>query len=250
MSKDGRIWLSHTGIENLNRCPRCFFLQYKKNIRHPEGIVSRLANRFDSVLKTYFDQYRTSGKLPELVLGKLEGQLQNPFQEKYYARINDNYGFWGKLDECLVNEKGEFIPVDFKTASSDPREKEVLSAYQAQIDDYIFLLNKDGKKTAGFGYLIFVFPDIGNNLHNGFPMIIHIVKLEGNPDKTTERINNAITVLESSSIPEPLPTCPFCSWLDRINLEIKNPFLMETISVKSRHRNKKKTDNNIQTSII
>lgn len=51
MSKDGRIWLSHTGLETLERCPRCFWLQYKKGIRQPEGIVSRLANRFDTVLK-------------------------------------------------------------------------------------------------------------------------------------------------------------------------------------------------------
>ena len=82
MSKDGRIWLSHTGLENLERCPRCFWLQYKKGIHHPEGIVSRLANRFDVVLKNYFDIYRKIGEIPPLVQNKLEGKLQNPFEEK------------------------------------------------------------------------------------------------------------------------------------------------------------------------
>src|SRR3989304_298418 len=124
MSKDGRVWLSHTGLETLERCPRCFWLQYHKGIRQPEGIVSRLANRFDVVLKNYFDSFRNTQELPPMVTGKLEGKLQNPFQEKYFVRINGDYGLLGKLDECLVNEKDKYIPVDFKASSSDPREKE------------------------------------------------------------------------------------------------------------------------------
>ena len=96
MSEDGRIWLSHTGIEGLERCPRCFWLQYIKGIRQPEGIVSRLANRFDGVLKNYFDSFWGTGELPPMVEGKLPGQLQNPFQEKYFVRINDKFGFFGQ----------------------------------------------------------------------------------------------------------------------------------------------------------
>ncbi|PIR80430.1 MAG: hypothetical protein COU25_00270, partial [Candidatus Levybacteria bacterium CG10_big_fil_rev_8_21_14_0_10_35_13] len=84
MSKDGRTWLSHTSLEVLERCPRCFWLQIKKGIRQPEGIVSRLANRFDAVLKNYFDKYRTQNTLPPMVEGKLPGKLQNPFVEKYF----------------------------------------------------------------------------------------------------------------------------------------------------------------------
>src|SRR3989304_8296225 len=122
MAKDGKIWLSHTGLENLGRCPRFFWLSYRRGIRQPEGIVSRLANRFDTVLKNYFNMYRP--QLPPMVEGKLEGRLQDPFQEKYFVPIDVRYGFWGKLDECLITEKNQLVPVDFKTASSDPREKE------------------------------------------------------------------------------------------------------------------------------
>jgi hypothetical protein len=220
MSKDGRIWLSHTGIETLSRCPRCFYLQYKKKVRQPEGIVSRLANRFDIVLKNYFDTFRDTNELPPLVRGKLEGKLQNPFQEKYFARINDKYGFFGKLDECLVNEKGEYIPVDFKTSSSDPRGKEILSAYQSQIDDYIFLLKEQRYPVSGFGYLVYVFPDLGTELHNSFPMIIHIIKLNGDPEKTKARIEKAIKALEAP-LPEPSENCPFCNWYTAMKIELE-----------------------------
>lgn len=219
MSRDGRIWLSHTGIETLERCPRCFWLYYRKGIRQPEGIVSRLANRFDIVMKNYFNSFRSTGELPPMVKNQLIGKLQEPFQEKYYVRLNDTYGFWGKLDECLVNENGEHIPVDFKTSSSDPRDKETLTAYLAQIDDYIFILKENGKKIAGFGYLVYVYPDYGKELHNGFPMIIHVVKLDGNPENTSKRISKAIPVLEGK-LPQPSKDCNFCSWLVKVKQEL------------------------------
>lgn len=219
MSKDGRIWLSHSGIENLERCPRCFWLSYNKKIYQPEGIVSRLANRFDTVLKNYFNIYRPLGQLPPMITGKLSGRLENPFNEKYWVKIDDQYGFWGKLDECLVSESGEYIPVDFKTSSSDPRDRETLPAYKSQIDDYLFLIQKSGKKIAGYGYLIYFFPDEGKLLHDGFPMIIHITKLEGDPNKTTQRIINARLVLEKP-IPEPSVGCPFCSWYENVKKEL------------------------------
>ncbi len=211
MSKDGRIWLSHTGIESLNRCPRCFWLQYIKGVRQPEGIVSRLANRFDGVLKNYFDLFRGTNELPPMVEGKLTGKLQDPFIETYFVRINDKYGFLGKLDECLINEKGEATPVDFKTSSGDPRDKELLPAYVNQIDDYIYILSKNHLKVSGEGYLIFVYPGHSNKLHDGFPMIIHVVKLKGNPKKTEKRIEEAIKVLEGK-MPKPSTDCAFCKY--------------------------------------
>lgn len=211
MNKDGRIWLSHTGLESLERCPRCFWLQYKKGIRQPEGIVSRLANRFDKILKSYFDIYRPDGGLPPLVNDSLEGSLQNPFVETYWVRINDKYGFYGKLDECIVNSKGELIPVDFKTSSSDPRENDILDAYKSQIDDYIFIIRKNNKQVAGYGFLVFVFPDHGKKLHDRFPMVIHTVKVEGDSKKTEIRIKNAIKVLDGK-MPRENRDCDFCKY--------------------------------------
>lgn len=240
MSKDGRVWLSHTGLETLVRCPRCFWLQYNKGIRQPEGIVSRLANRFDVVLKNYFDSFRLTGELPPMVTGTLEGKLQNPFREKYFVQIDDNYGFFGKLDECLVNEAGEHIPVDFKTSSSDPREKEILSAYQSQIDSYIFIVRENRLKVAGFGYLVYVYPDQSHKLHDGFPMIIHVTKITGDPQNTIKRITNAINVLESK-MPSPNPECPFCNWYEKIKVELE-----EKILDKKTSKVKKKIIENLQ----
>jgi hypothetical protein len=208
-----KTWLSHSGVDVLYRCPRCFWLKYNKKIVQPEGIVSRLANRFDKVIKEYFDNFRDKGILPPIIEGKLPGKLENPFQEKYFWDLNEKYGFWGKLDECLVLPDGSFSPVDFKTASSDPREREVFQAYQNQMDEFSFLLEMNGKKTSGTAYLIYFFPAESRELHNGFPMVIHIQPLKTYPDSVKPRLQEAIKILEGP-MPPPKGDCPFCSWYE------------------------------------
>ena len=215
-----KIWLSHSGIDVLYRCPRCFWLRYNKGIYQPEGIVSRLANRFDIVIKDYFDKFRAKGELPPMIQGKISGKLESPFQEKYFYSIDENYGFWGKLDECFISSDGLYIPVDFKTSSSDPTQRRTFPAYQNQLDEYSLLMEKNNKKTAKIGYLIYFYPEYGNELHKGFPMTVHIETLTTNPDSVMERIKQAIEVIEGS-MPEPSEKCPFCSWYNNITDVLK-----------------------------
>lgn len=56
-------------------CPRCFWLQFNKNIHRPRGIFSSLPGGMDGVIKKYYDSYRKQGKLPPEVEGKLTDKL-------------------------------------------------------------------------------------------------------------------------------------------------------------------------------
>lgn len=215
-----KIWLSPSGLEGLNRCPRCFWLQYSRGIYQPEGIVSRLANRFDSVIKRYFDLYRPQGELPPMIEGKVEGKLENPFRDTYFYHHSKKYGFMGRLDECLVRDDNKFTPVDHKTSSSDPREKDILGAYQTQLDSYSFLLEANKKKTSGIGHLIYFYPEHALKLHNGFKMLVYIQTLKTNPDTAYKKFLAAIKVLEKP-MPKPSENCPFCKWYDQIGEELK-----------------------------
>lgn len=219
MSKDGRTWLSHTTLELMERCPRCFWLQLRKDIRQPEGIVSKLANRYDHIMKQYFDAYRKTGQIPPLVSADLTGTLENPFTETYFMRIDTQYGFFGKLDECLISPDGAHIPVDFKTSSTDPRERDILPAYRSQIDDYLFLLEANRKRTGGYGYLVFLYPECSESLHDAFPMAIHTVRVAGNPESTMTRINRAMEIL-GEPIPEAHPDCRFCLWYRDVSVSV------------------------------
>ena len=218
--KDNKIWLSHSGIEGMRRCPRCFWLQYKKGIRQPEGIVSRLANRFDKVIKNYFNIYRKIGELPPMVEGQIDGKLEKPFTEVYFYHHDDKYGFYGKLDDCLVTADGKHTPVDHKTSSSDPRAKEVLPAYQSQLDAYSFLLEINRKKTTGIGHLIYFYPQDGEKLHDGFPMLVYVQTLKTNPENAKQELLKAVEVLEGN-MPQPSKDCSFCGWYDKVKDEFK-----------------------------
>ncbi len=214
--KSKKTWLSHSGIEGMYRCRRCFWLQYNRGLRQPEGIVSRLANRFDIILKKYFDIYRQTGELPPMIEGKVEGKLENPFQEKYFYDHDEKYGLTGRLDDCLVRDDGNYTPVDHKTSSSDPRTKtEILSAYQHQLNFYAFLLEKNNKPTSGFGHLIYYYPEHGEDLHKGVPIHVHVQTLKTNPKQAEEAFLKAIDVLEGD-LPESSSDCAFCAWHEQL----------------------------------
>ncbi len=213
--KQKKTWLSHSGIEGIYRCPKCFWLQYNKRLRQPEGIVSRLANRFDVILKKYFDLYRPLGELPPMIEGQVEGKLENPFQEKYFWDYNEKYGLTGRLDDCLIRDDGTYTPIDHKTASSDPREKEILSAYQHQLNFYAFLLEKNGKKTSGFGHLIYYFPEHGDKLHHGIPIHVHVQTLKTDSKHAEKEFLKAVEVWEKD-MPMSADDCPFCNWHEQL----------------------------------
>lgn len=220
-----KIWLSHSGIEGMYRCPKCFWLQYNKGLHQPEGIVSRLANRFDIILKRYFDLYRTSGELPPMIDGQVEGKLEYPFQEKYFWNYNEKYGLTGRLDDCLVRRDGTYTPIDHKTASSDPREKDILEAYQHQLNFYAFLLEKNNKSTSGFGHLIYYYPEHGEELHKGVPIHVHVQTLKTNPKQAEREFLKAVEILETG-MPKSSRDCPFCSWYEQVRqIDSPNPIL-------------------------
>ncbi len=209
------IVLSHSGLGILDDCPRCFWLKYKKGITWPEGFASRLPNRFDTILKRHFDQHREAGTLPSILEGKVRGKLQKPFQEKYRLDHDENYQFYGKLDECLILDDGLHVPVDHKTTSSDPRGKDPHPAYQKQLDAYSWLLEANGKKTAGFGLLLFYYPDEVTSMKSGFPFVIEIVQLQTSPAQARKRFLRGVEILEGP-IPPPISSCAFCSYTQTV----------------------------------
>lgn len=184
-------------------------------IYQPEGIVSRLANRFDVVIKKYFDLYRGTPDLPPFVTGQIHGRLQTPFQEAYFVTINDKYGYMGKLDECLVDPAGKYVPVDFKTASSDPNGRELIPAYQWQLDSYAFLLDRNRKPSSGIGHLIYFYPGHGENLHQGFPMEVSVKTLNTDPSRLPAEIQKSIDVLEGT-LPPSAVDCTFCQYVETV----------------------------------
>jgi len=85
---------------------------------------------------------------------------------------------------------------------------------------YAFLLEENNKKTSGIGHLIYFYPRDGENLHQGFPMLVYVETLKTNPDNAKKELLKAISILEGD-MPEPSEDCPFCKWYDKVKDEFK-----------------------------
>ena len=214
------IKLSPSTISLFMECPRCFWLQFNKNIHRPRGIFPSLPGGMDGVIKKYYDTYRRQGKLPPEVDGKLTGKLfddekllkswQSNWEGIKYFDKDLNALMKGVLDDCLVD--GDiYIPLDYKTRGYDLKEDST-SYYQHQLDIYCYLLAKNGYKITNYAYLVYYFPKAVKE--NG------LVEFNVEPKKVDTDIKHAEQLFKEAVAclkgPEPKRdadcSCEFCNW--------------------------------------
>ena len=63
---------SPSSLSLLKDCPRCFWLQFNKGIKHPETIFPSLPSGMDKILKEHFDRFMKRGELPPELCTKKE----------------------------------------------------------------------------------------------------------------------------------------------------------------------------------
>lgn len=215
-----RVQLSPTtGLNLFRECPRCFWLRYNEKVHRPETIFPSLPSGMDRVIKEYFDSFRKDGKLPAEIDGKMVGKLM-PDQA-----LLDDWRNWrkglifnddqldatltGALDDCLID--GDcYVPLDYKTRGSAPKEGASEMYYQTQLDTYVLLLQKSGYRTGEFAYLIYFFPDKVVGAHN-VKFSVEVVKIETDGQRAYRIFADAVNCLRGP-IPKSHTECGFCAW--------------------------------------
>lgn len=204
----------------LYDCPRCFWLHFNKKIKRPRGIFPSLPGGIDRILKDYFDKYR--GKLPPEIKGKIKGKLMpdvklmNKWRNwrtglKYQDQKLDAV-LSGALDDCLVDED-YYIPLDYKTRGSAPKEGDSEKYYQIQLDTYNLMLHANGYKTKKFAYLLYYFPNKAKE-NKLIKFDIEVVKIATDLRRIKKVFDEAVNVLKGS-IPESSEKCEYCGWLEK-----------------------------------
>ena len=214
------IKLSPSTISLFMECPRCFWLQFNKNIHRPRGIFPSLPGGMDGVIKKYYDSYRKLGKLPPEVDGKLTGKLladekllkswQSNWEGIKYFNKDLSALMKGVLDDCLV-DGGTYIPLDYKTRGYDLKDDST-SYYQHQLDIYCYLLAKNGYKITNYAYLVYYFPKAVKE--NGqVEFNVEPKKVETDIKHAEQLFKDAVACLRG---PEPKRhtdcSCEFCNW--------------------------------------
>lgn len=213
---------SPSTLNLLKDCPRCFWLQFKKNIKRPESIFPSLPSGIDKALKNYFDFFIENKKVPP-ELKSLEGvklfdnlELLNVWRNNFKGiQWKDEKGniLHGAIDALLVKEN-KLIVLDFKTRGF-PLKEDTHEHYQDQLDLYNFLLRKNSHQTEDYSYLLFYYPDkIEENGNISFHT--DLVKMNVSIENAEKILEKATLILEGE-IPLASENCTFCKWAEKIN---------------------------------
>jgi hypothetical protein len=212
------VTLSPTTLNLFLECPRCFWLQINKSVRRPFTPFPSLPGGVEEKVKRYFDAFRRQGTMPPEVKGKLDGDLfpdvvllnkwRNWRQGISFYSADLNARMMGAIDDLLVNA-GVYMPLDYKSRGSAPTPDSP-HYYQNQLDCYALLLERNGYKTSGVGYLVFYYPA---NIYNGAKIALEFtpVIIKTNPERADATFHQAVSVLRGP-LPGSSPTCDFCKW--------------------------------------
>lgn len=218
------IRVSPSSLNLFLECPRCFWLQMNEGIHRPRGIFPSLPGGMDSVIKVYFDKYREKGKLPPEIEGKLKGELvhdqtllnrwRNWRTGLEYKDNGTGAVLFGALDDCLVHStssgQGEYMPLDYKTRGSAPKDGDSEKYYGNQLDCYALLLRENNYPVDEFGYLIYYYPK--QVKENGVVFFdVKPIKLKIDPERAIKTIRDAVKLL-SGPIPPRHSECEYCIW--------------------------------------
>jgi len=209
--------LSPSSLTLFEDCPRCFWLYIRERHARPSIPVAKITEGMDRVMKAYFDSFRKNGTLPPELLGKVDARLvgDQTLMEQWRSFIGaeeNDVLFRGKLDECLVDNEGRFIPFDFKTKGDVPRQ-DAFKYYVTQLESYGWLLEKNGYPPSQKAYLMYVYPKaVGDNMMVDFGSELQEVIIE--PKRISDQLKSASALL-ASPIPQRHGACQFCVWVER-----------------------------------
>lgn len=212
--------LSPSSLSLFQDCPLCFWLRFRKGVKHPPTIFPSLPSGMDSILKKHFDCYRAKGALPP-ELGELEGvklfddteklrEWRNNFKGiRFFDKERDAVLF-GAIDDMLVKEDGKMIVLDFKTRGF-PLKDDTHTYYQSHLNLYTFLLQQNGHPTENYAYLLFYHPsevkEDGSVLFN-----TDLVKMNTKPEDAEELFHKAVEVLGKGE-PPAAEECGHCVYV-------------------------------------
>lgn len=171
----------------------------------------------DRLEKEYYDHYRNSippslkGLIKENLVDAKTAEILRKGIRYFDAELSAELR--GKMDDCLIDSKGNLVPLDNKTAN--PENEELVNIYQLQLDSYTFLLQQNGYKTAEHGYLIYYTPEAGNP-HKGIIFRTDVKRLQMHPKRIFKVFRDAVKLLRKPSPPKFHKDCKMCEWLRQI----------------------------------
>ncbi len=225
---DNPFKISRSKLELFVECPRCFYLDRRLGISRPPGFPFPLNSAVDHLLKNEFDSYRNEGKQHPIQVEygvdakpvkhcDLEN-WRNNFTGIKYLHVPTNLLVFGAIDDLWINNRGEYIVVDYKSTSIHEKivalDKPHHATYKRQIEIYQWLLKNNNYKVSDTSYFVYAnaFKD-RDRFDKKLDFDLTLISYIGNSDWVEGIVFNSYECLNSESIPELNKHCDYCSYL-------------------------------------
>jgi len=224
--------LSRSAIEQYLSCKRCFILMYKHKVRL-NMLPFTLNSAVDNLCKNEFDYYREKQEPhPLFIKHNIDAvpfkhpdmnKWRNNFQGISFVNEEENFKFYGAVDDVWIQPNGELIISDVKSTSKNNfdwldtwNRYEYPKGYRRQLEMYQWLFRKNGFQVSNKGYLVYF-----NGLKNE-PMFnqvlkfeLHLVELECNDNWVSQTLIEAKELLERDEYPQGSSSCDTCQYLKK-----------------------------------
>lgn len=228
--------LSRSKLELFTECPRCFYLDRRLGVGRPPGFPFALNSAVDKLLKKEFDIFRAEGKPHPLITKNgvdarpVSHEELNKWRENFvgvqYLHEPTNLLITGAIDDLWINEKGEYIVVDYKSTSKDEDitelNKEWQDGYKRQMEIYQWLLRRNGLTVSNTGYFVYCNGVTDCDRFDAkLEFDLTLIPYEGDDSWVEKTILDAKSCLDSDSIPSADPDCDYCSYIESVQNSTK-----------------------------
>jgi len=219
--------VSRSKIDLFLNCPRCFYLDRRLGISTPPGFPFSLNSAVDKLLKKEFDVHRAKGTPHPLM--KAYGVDAVPLAHEQIDAWRDSIGagityfdkktnliITGGVDDVWVNQKGEFIVVDYKSTSKDGEvslDAEWQIGYKRQMEIYQWLFRQNDYKVSSTGYFVYCNGSTDKVAFDAkLEFDIKVIPYKGDDSWIPGVIKDLHECLNGENIPDSGDDCDFCKY--------------------------------------
>ena len=216
--------LSRSKIDLFMECPRCFYLNFKLNVKRPPGFPFTLNSAVDALLKKEFDIHRQNQTSHPLMKENGLDAIpyshpnidiwRNTFKGIEYIHPQTGFTISGAIDDIWIDKDENLMIVDYKATSTTAEitlDAEYRQSYKRQMEVYQWLFRRNGFKISDTSYFVYVNALKDRELFdNKLDFDIFLIPYEGDDSWIEPTIINIRETLNKDKIPQASAVCEYC----------------------------------------